>query len=131
MKKILGVLCLFIFLFVLTGCDGGNSSEVTCTVIGDTDGAQKVTIIASLDGNGKVSTISDIATFASEEEAKENLKYVSSYEKPYTVLKGNTIEYSNLEEYSSTYKSMIGLNRDEFITKFKYYAGNQGDVTCK
>ena len=125
MKKIFAV--LFALSFILTGC-GGSNTKVTCTFVGDTSGYQKAALVANLDSDGKVYEITEIVTFASEEEANKNLIYITR-EYSDAKVKGNTIEVYHLENYSRT-KNMAGLTKDEFISAAKYFADSKTTMTC-
>ena len=126
-KKIFGVIFVFTFIFILTGCES-SGNKVTCTFVGNTSEYQKAAIVANLDSDGKVYEITEIVTFSTEEEANKNIIYITR-EYSDAKVKGNTIEIYHLENYSRT-KNMVGLTKDEFISAANYFADSKTTMTC-
>ena len=125
MKKVLNILLIFTFVFLLAGC--GKNNKVSCSIPSEKeDDDFRGKIIAEFNKDDKVEEITLIVEFKSEELAKEYIKKLAPGYKELAKVVGKNIEMHNAEK-NPQYEELVGKTKEEF-TKFAKKLSN--NVTC-
>ena len=107
-KLLVGAVTAVCGLFLLTGC-GGSGNKVTCTMEQDGNEAE---IVAELDDDDKVKSLTATMTFADEDTAKESYEYIEQFVES-AKLKGKTITISDYAEMTGS--NAVGKTKAEFV----------------
>lgn len=127
MKKIFGIVFVFAFVALLTGC--GSGSKVSCTFVSNSGESPKEIMTAEFDSDGKVTKLTGEVVFKDADTAKENFEYVSAGFKDDAKVSGTTIILNNLES-KAQYSNIVGMTKDEYISYMKSLEDSGSTVTC-